>query len=350
MDKGDSESATESTLDSQIQSGQDKTVAVTVVVVEGQEVADMTSFPADLEARRRAVLASEVAGTVEARRVEEGDKVSKGTELISVDTRHLEQRLAEAKAVERQRAIQLDRAKALFERQSITKSQLLNAVTAQEVAAAQLATARLELEKSKIVAPWSGTVSVVHPEVGDFVGPGQSVVELVDTSYLEARATVPSSDVPFLRLGMEAQVLVDVLPGQVFAGKVVRLGAELDPRSRTLDAVIRLPSSVDSVLRPGLAAQVRIARQELSGALLSPLDAVIEMEQGHVVYVAVDATEGVEVEQRPVVLGPVIGEHHVVIEDGLSPGERLVVEGQRRLSPGQNVEVTAETQAGAGEG
>lgn len=315
---------------------------VTVQEIIGRTATDLASFPADLHAKRRAVVAAEIAGRVATRHVEEGSRVRRGAPILTLDTRDLQQRVAEAEAVDRQRALQLERAQALMERRSITNVQLLDALTARDVAAAQLAAARLQLEKAKIAAPWTGTVSEIHPEAGDFLSPGSSVAVLLDTSTLEARATVPSSDVPFLKVGMEAEVSVDVAPGHVFAGRVVRLGAELDPRTRTLDAIIEIPGpTADARLRPGSAAEVRVARQILENAVIVPLGAVIELESGHVAYVVSGDGEGSVAEQREVSLGPVIGADRVVIDDGLAAGDLLVVEGQQRLSPDQPVAVAA---------
>ena len=315
----------------------DRPVAVSTLTLSGRTAVDEASFPADLFPLRRAVLAAEVPGTVESLMVREGQTVAEGRQLVGIDTRSLKQRLVEAEAVDRQRRLQFERAQALLERRSITQMQFLDAQTARDVAAAQLASAQLELEKSKVTAPWTGTVAVLHPEVGDYVGPGQALVELVDTSSLEVRAAVPSSDVPFLRTGQRARVHLDVFPGEVFEGKIVRLATELDPRSRTLEAVVEI-ANADGRLRPGLAAQVKVARRELENALLVPLDTVIEVENGHVVYVA----DGDRAEQRNIVLGPVIGAEHVVVQEGLADGDRLVVAGQLRLSPGQKIAIEPE--------
>ena len=310
----------------------DRAVTVASILVEPSSVIDEATLPAELHPRRRASLAAEVPGTVESIHVDEGQQIRVGQALIAIDTRSLKQRLAEAEAVDRQRRIQFDRAKALLERRSITQSQFLDAQTARNVAEAQLASAQLDLEKSRVTAPWSGTLSTLHPEVGDYVSPGQPLLELVDTTTLEVRATAPSSDVPFLRRGQTARIEVDIFPQEVFEGRIVRLATELDPSSRTLEVVVEIDNA-EARLRPGLAARVRVARRELTDAVLAPLDSVVELENEHAVYVA----EGDRAAQRKVTLGPVIGSEQVVIQEGLSPGDHLIVEGQLRLSPGQKI-------------
>lgn len=317
----------------------DQPVAVSALRLEGQTVIDSTSFPADLVAKRRAVLAAELSGTVDRLRVREGQTVKKGQALVSLDTRALEQRLAEAEAVDRQRAAQLDRSRALMKRRSITRAQLLDSVTARDVAAAQLASARLELEKSTLRAPWSGVVSVLHPEVGDFVSTGLPVVELVDASTLEANATVPAADMPYLKLDMSAEITVDALPDRTFTGRISRLGVEVDRRSRTLEAVVELDNR-DGLLRPGLGARARVQRRSLENALVVPLASVIELEEGRQVFIVGGDPEAPRAELRSVSLGPVIGERRVVVTEGLEAGDRVIVEGRRRVSQGRLLEVS----------
>lgn len=330
-----------------------------IVTVEVREmvptaVTDRASLSAELLPLRRAVLAAEVPGTVDRLRVREGQSVAAGASLLEIDTRALAQRLAEAEAVHRQRQIQFERAEKLLERRSITQVQMLDAVTARDVAVAQLERARLELEKSRVRAPWAGTVAVRHVETGDYVQLGAPVLELVDVRRLEVRAPAPASDVPFLRVGSTAQVRVDVFPGEVFPGRIVRLGTELDPGARTLDVVAEIDNS-DGRLRPGLSARLEVARRELTDALLLPLDAVVELGDRNVVYVVAGGRDGgtgnrpggegatvLRAEQRTVELGPVLGTDGVLITSGLAAGDRVLVGGQRRVSPGQRIRL-AET-------
>jgi membrane fusion protein (multidrug efflux system) len=296
-----------------------------------EDVVDEADLPADLQPLRRAVLAAEVPGTVEAVEVEEGQAVTRGQELVRVDTRELEQRVAEAEALHRQADAQQDRAEALFERRSITQKDLDDAITSKDVAEARLASAKLDLEKSKVKAPWSGRVTDKRVEVGDYVVPGQPVVELVEVSRLKVRAPAPASDVPYLKVGVPAEVRVDAFPGETFEGKVVRLAAELDPDARTLDVEVEIPNR-DGRLRPGMLARVKIPRRTLKGALLLPLESVVDLGDRRVVYVVEDGLA----HRREIELGPTVGER-VVIQKGLSADDRVVVEGTQNVAEGQAV-------------
>ena len=308
-----------------------KVVPVATMLTAAREVVDKASLPADLMPMKRATLAAEVAGTIEKIGVEEGDRVSAGRVLVEIDTRTLQQQLAEAEAVHRHREELFQRAEKLLARQSITQQQFLDAVAERDVAAAQLETARLMLEKSRVAAPWPGTVAARRVEVGDYVVPGQAVIELLDTSRLKVRSPAPASDVPYLKVGLPAKVRLDIYPGEVFHGTVRRLAAALDRSARTLDVEVEIPNP-DGRLRPGMYARLEVPRRTLPAAVLVPLAAVVELEDERVVYVVLDQ----RAVQRRVELGMVIGEQ-VVIASGLAAGERIIVEGQQQVSPGQSV-------------
>ena len=317
-------------------SAEAKVVPVATRLTVSREVVDKTSLPADLLPLKRAVLAAEVAGAIEAITVEEGDRVRTGQVLATVDTRTLRQQLAEATAVAQHREELFQRAEKLLAKQSITQQQVLDAIAERDVAAAQLETARLMLEKSRIKAPWSGTVAARRVEVGDYVMPSQAVIELLDVGRLKVRSPAPASDVPYLRVGLPAEVRLDVFPGEVFSGKVTRLAAELDPSARTLDIEVEIANDAGR-LRPGMYAGLEIPRRVLPAAILVPLAAVVELENERVVYVVVDQ----RAMQRRVELGMVVGEE-VVVREGLAAGERIIVEGQQRVSPGQSVTLASE--------
>ncbi|MCL4837027.1 MAG: efflux RND transporter periplasmic adaptor subunit [Thermoanaerobaculia bacterium] len=316
----------------------EKIASVRTVELLPERVDEIANLPADLLPARRAVLAAEVPGVVETLRFESGQTVARGQLLLAIDTRALEQAVAEAQALARQAEAQYVRAENLFARRSITKQQMLDATTNRDVARARLASAELQRDKSRVRAPWSGRIAARRVEVGDYVVPGQPVAELVDIARLKVRAPARAADAPFLAAGAPVTIRVDAFPGETFEGRVARLDAELDPQSRTLALEVEI-ANPDERLRPGLPARLELRKRTLEGAFAVPLAALVDFEEGKAVYVV---REG-RAERRPVRLGPLVGDR-IVVEDGLLPGERLVVEGQGQVSEGQRV---AEAGAGA---
>ena len=313
----------------------EKAASVRSLRVEARTAIDMARLPADVQPNRRAVLAAEVPGVVERIEAHEGQRVSRGELLVAIDTRSLRQALAEAEAVHRQAVADFERAEQLAERRSITRQQLVDATTGRDVAAARLENARLQLSKSEVRAPWAGTVAVRRVEVGDYAVPGLPLAELVDTSRLKIRAFAPASDVPFLKVGAPARVVLEGIEGEQAEGTVTRLGAELDPGARTLALEVEV-ANPGGRWRPGMLARIELPRRVLEGAVLVPLAAVVDFESEKVLYLV---EEG-RARRQVVELGPVIGVE-VVVSRGLAAGAAVVVEGQQQISDGQPVREAA---------
>jgi membrane fusion protein, multidrug efflux system len=310
---------------------EERTAIVRTVMPSLETVVDRAELSADLLPARRAVLAAEVSGVVDVMRVEVGQRIGAGQLVAAVDTRALAQALAEAEAYHRQATAQHQRATSLYEKRSITQQQLLDAVTAKDVADSRLASVRLDLEKSRIRAPWGGEVAARRVEVGDYVTPGQPVIELVDASTLKVRAPAPALDVPHLEIGSPVSIRVDAYPGEVFTGRLVRFGAELDPRARSLDVEAEIANR-DGRLKPGMSARLEVPRRTLEDAVLVPLEALVDLGEQRAVFVVVDGVA----RRRVVELGPVVGER-VVVLSGVAAGEPVVVEGEQRIADGQAV-------------
>lgn len=311
----------------------ERSVTVSAIEVTPRRVVDRAAWSADLRPLRRATLAAEVAGTVEDLAAEMGDRVAAGAVLARIDTRALRQQVAEAEAVFRQAETLYATAESLFDKRSITRERLIVATTDRDVAAARLESARLNLSKSEVKAPWAGEVASRRVEIGDYVTPGQPILELVGSHRLKVTAPVPAGDVPYLSVGMPVEVTVDVLPGERFGGRIVRLGAELDPDSRTLPVEAEI-ANPERQLKPGMFGRMEASRRTLEAALVVPLSAVVDFERSKVVYLV---HEGVA-RRRPVVLGPVLGEE-VVVKSGLEASDRVIVRGQQQVSDGQPVEL-----------
>lgn len=314
---------------------QQRVAQVETITVQPRAVTQTLDLAVDLRPVRRATLAAEVAGNVEAVEFDLGDAVRRGQVMARIDTRSIETEVAQAKALFDQAVDEAKRAEALFAKQSITRDRLIAARTNRDVAASRLESARIRLAQSQVRAPWSGRVAARRVERGDYVDVGQALYELVDPDPLKVHASVPADNVPYLKVGEQATVDVDALPGRMFTARVVRLGAELDAASRTLELEAELPNP-DSLLKPGMYGRMHLPLRTLDAALVVPLSALVDFEDGKVLYL-VEAGHAV---RRRIVSGPVLGDQ-VVIEEGLQPGDAVIVAGQDQVADGQQVETHA---------
>ncbi|MFA5516395.1 MAG: efflux RND transporter periplasmic adaptor subunit [Desulfuromonadales bacterium] len=319
---------------------------VTVVVVEPVVLADLQetfTLPGSLEAWEDLTLAAEVAGPVRWIGVREGDRVRRGEPLLRIDPETAEANLARARAEFAVREKQLQRLEKLLEQKFVSQQEYDEARKAFDIAHADLARARLALEKSTLLSPVDGVVDLLLIDRGEYVAEGAPVAVLVQVDRLKALVEVPEKDVSWLRSGQT----VDVLPaaiagpaGKVREGKILHLAYKADPLTRTYLAKIEVRNPAGD-LRPGMILRARFLRRELTQAIAIPLYAVVERGGERIVFVEV---QGIA-QRRPVRTGAVLGDR-VVIEEGLRPGDRLLVQGQQLVTDGTKITESVATPTG----
>lgn len=193
-----------------------------------------------------------------------------------------------------------------------------------EQARQTLAQREQNLAKLRIVAPIDGVVTSRDVAVGDTVGTGQNgarvLATIVDTSVLTLTLQVDELDVPRLRPGQPASVLVNALPGRTLTGRVEKIAGEGTVQNgvTTFAVTITVPGEPD--IRPGMTASATVRVAGKDGALVVPAEAV--ERQGGRAFVQV--LDGEDIVRRPVRTG-LENEQVVEVLEGLAEGDRVVV-------------------------
>lgn len=279
---------------------------------------------------RDVTFSAETAGRVEALTVDSGDRVRKGEVLARIDYA-LQVAQREQAAAGHELAVKtLERLVALRADDMVSQQELDQAATQVRTSKAALAIAEAQLTKSVVRSTITGVVARRHAEEGEYASPGLPLVQVVDYRTVIVAAQVPETDAVRVGRGMPATVRFDAL-GREVEGKVHVLMPAADAMSNTYELRVRVENPDHSVLI-GMAATVSVDAARHDGAIVVAQDSVVESEEGHSVFVESGGTA----RRRPVVLGAVEGDRVVVLE-GLSPGDKLVVEGQRSLHDGEPV-------------
>lgn len=330
-----------------------------VMPVEAVVVEAVTGYPVPrsyvgvVEAARGSRPGFEQGGTIEEILVDEGDAVEKGALLARLDTRLLEaesrQReaaLSEAKAAmaliesrwERVERLAPDGAVSEQERDDLM-NQLEAARAAVVRAGAALDRVRVDLEKSSVRAPFSGTVVRRFSDEGDTALPGQPVLVILESGNLEVRIGVPVSRVHGVVPGAEVQ-LTRMRDGDAFSGHVHRTIARLDPAARTVEVILRIDQPAGLISGelvewswPEMVNEsgFRIPASALTGSVrgLWTVHALVESESGF---------DLPQLQSRELEVLHVSGDE-VIVRGALKAGERIVASGVNRVAPGQHVEV-----------
>ena len=189
-----------------------------------------------------------------------------------------------------------------------------------------------ELDRSRLSAPFAGIVAEVNGEIGEFVTPSPvgiptpPAVDLMDISCLYVSAPIDEVDAPRIRVNMKANISLDALAGEVFAGTVKRIAPyvlEVEKQARTVDVEVDFICQQDCEnMLPGYSADIEVILEEQDNVLRIPTEAILEGNK--VLVFAVDKL----LEQREIKTGLSNWEWTQVIE-GLSEGDEVVVSVER---------------------
>jgi membrane fusion protein (multidrug efflux system) len=329
--EGPAEPATQATSPAEI-----RRTNVAVEPVTTRDLQEMLTLPGSLEAWEDLVLAAEIDGPVRWIGPREGQRVRAGEALLKIDPDARQATFDRVRSEAALRAASRDRLRRLLDEKLISPQEYDDAKAASDMADAQSRQARVELEKSTLYAPVAGVLDKWLVDRGEYVTAGTPVAELVRVDRLKALLEVPEKDVGFLEPGEKvriSQAQVNQPGGEEFFGEVIHLAYKADPVTRTYAAKVEVDNR-DGRLRPGMIARVEALRRDLPQVVAVPLHALVDQGGRKVAYVA----EQDVARLREVRLGPVIGEL-VVIEAGLVPGERLLVQGQHLVADGAAIAV-----------
>jgi membrane fusion protein, multidrug efflux system len=281
----------------------------------------------------------------------EGSFVRAGQLLFEIDPRQAQAQLQQAQANLAQAESNLakaDRDVARYEplatQRAISQQELDNARSAQQAARASAGAlraavdnARLNVSWARVTSPISGIAGIANAQVGNLVSP--STVLTTVSKVDPIRVNFPISEQEYLRYQRDpamrhAELELELSDGTTFPqkGRIALSGREVDVKTGTITVVGVFPNP-GNLLRPGQYAKVRATTETKRNALLVPQRAVNELQGLHQVAVI---GAGNVAEVRKVKTGARSGAMWV-IEEGLKPGERVVIEGFSRVKDGQPV-------------
>lgn len=307
--------------------------------------AELRSFPLAAEALGNARanesvdIRPKISATVTEILFEEGQSVAAGDVLIKLDNLEQVADLAAAKAALVDSDASYQRSKELFESNVVAKSQLLQDEAKKIAGEAMVSVAESRMAETIVRAPFAGRIGLRRVSLGSLVGPNTIITTLDDTDIIKVDFDLPEVYLSRLSPGLTVRAHSAAWPDHEFTGVVASIDTRVDPVSRTVRVRSVMPNE-DGRLRPGMFLTVTLLKESVE-AIMIPERALIPERSTQYVFVV---DENQRVERREVHIGrrrP--GE--VEILDGLSIGERVIVDGTQKTRDGQTVKIlaTAET-------
>jgi membrane fusion protein (multidrug efflux system) len=317
----------------------DTLVPVEVQPLKRAPMLAVYSGTAPIEAHDEAEVVAKVGGEVREIYVEEGDTVTAGQVLARLDGDRLRLELAQTDANLRKLERDYNRQLELSQKGLVAKGTAENAKFDLDALRASYDSARLELSYTQIRAPISGVVSARHIKVGNTIKPNDPTFRVTNLDPLIAYVHVPEKEFRKIAAKQPAEVVVDALGGERFAGVIARISPTVDPQTGTFRAEVEVPDSTRH-LKPGMFARVNIVYERRENALQLPRNAILDADGEQSVFVIA----GDKAEQRRIKTG-LANNGWVEVTEGMKGDERVVVVGQAGLKTGTLVKVVSGTPA-----
>lgn len=311
-------------------------VPVEAVQVKVDMVSDEVSAVGTLRSNESVIVRPEIAGRISAIRFDEGEPVDQGQTLVSIDDSTHQAELADAEASLNLAERTFKRLDELFEKGSTSARERDEALARLESARAALQLSQARLDKTDVNAPFSGILGLRRVSPGDYVTPGQDMVNLEDIDPIKVDFRIPERFLSSLSTGQSIRVRVDAFPDRAFEGEVYAIDPQIDPAGRSIAIRARIDNP-ERVLRPGLFARVRLIVDERPDALVVPEQALVPRGEQRYVFKVVDGKAAL----TEVQLGQRRG-GDVEIVEGLAEGETVITAGQLKIRDGVPVTVLGE--------
>lgn len=311
------------------QGGSRGAVKVIAVEVENANLFDEIVTIGDGRARRSTTVLAEVSGRLASINVQSGGYVEAGSVIATLEDQVQRLEVERAEFLLKDAQSVADRVNALGS--TVTAIQRSNAALALQTAELDLREAQFELERRRIIAPFSGWIGIITHNVGDQISTATELTQIDDRSEIVVDFRVPERFVGQIKEGDAIRATPLARPQDELIGKITALDSRIDPDSRTLRLQAALANS-DDTLRAGMAFRIVV---DFTGEAFPSVDplAIQWGSDGPFVWVIADG----KAERKPVLIMQ-RNSDSVLVSGDLSVGDLIVTEGVQSLRPGAEVE------------
>lgn len=283
-------------------------------------------------------LSFKIQGVIQAIHVDEGQRVSAGQLLASLDLAEITAQVKQAKSVYERSDMNMQRFSSLYRDKVITQEQLQAAQTQLDIARSDMQIAQFNQKHAQIRATSDGLVLKRLVEKNELANPNQTAFIISNENLgWVLRVGVTDRDLVRIEKGNLARLKLDAYPQQEISGQVSEIAAAADPRSGLFEVEIHL--NVPTLrLYSGFVASANIHSKQFEDLAFLPVESMISAN-GHNVDLFVINNKR-QAEKRQVQLAFILGDQ-IAIRAGLDEGEKVVSNGAAYLRNGDSVEIAS---------
>lgn len=312
-------------------------VTVEVVTVAKETLAQNISAVGTVMSNEAVEIRSEVTGRVEQIHFKDGATIKTGQPIITLEDSVQQAELNRAQADVELKRNNVKRAKELTTKGFASEVRLEEAQAEYKLAQATVELAKANLAKTRIVAPFSGKLGIRRVSPGDYVSPGEVLVNLDQMEKVKIEFTVPERYLPQVKVGSEVALTSDARPGQPLKAKINAIESRIAEQNRSIQ-IQALADNKDAALYSGQFVQVSLPLAQQQAGLVVPDQSLVPI--GNQVFVFRVKDDAVE---KVVVKTGARTQSKAQIIEGLQEGDVIVSAGQQRLQDGAKVAPRAPT-------
>ena len=304
-----------------------RVIIETVTATDGME--KHHPYVGIIEAESSAMVSFIGTGLLKEVKVSEGQRVRKGQLIASIDDTQARNSIQAAEAMLTQAKDAEARMKQLHDNKSLPDMKWIEVQSKVQQAEATFEMAKKNLADCSIYAPCDGVIGSKLMSVGETVLPSQPIATVLHINHVKVKLSIPEQEISNIDSRTSSTISVPALNNASFEGGIIEKGVEADALTHTYNARINVRNS-DMKLLPGMVCQVVLkSHEEYSDKTVSlPVKAVQQAaDKTYFVWIV----QGKKSVRRPVQIGRTFA-NRILITEGLSEGEKVIVEGYQKVS------------------
>mgnify|MGYP002515491539 CR=1 FL=1 len=330
-------------------------VKVEVLTIGDDTHGETRDYVGTVEEKMGSALSFEVAGNITSLRVDEGDYVKRGQVLATIDPISLKEAHRATLTTLKQAQDAYNRFLPLHKSGTISDMRWVDIESKLEQAKSAESIARQQLSHTTLIAPYAGVIASKDADMGTYVLPGQPILKLADVAQVNVKISVPESEISHIKIGDRVSISVAALDGTIFTGNISEKGIDANPISHTYDVKVLIANSHGKLL-PGMVCNAKVFTSRYASTALnsnaSQSNSTPQTTEPTTPYVVIPANcieldvdnsrfvwtvVGGKAHQQPVQVGDFKG-NGIIILSGIKPGDKVIVNGQQKVSEGMKVE------------
>lgn len=288
-----------------------------------------------VESDKNVTILPEMPATIISLKVKEGDRVSAGQVIATLDAGTFNKQVAELQTQLSLAATVYEKRKRLWEQKIGSEIEYLQAQNQKEGLENSIATLKQQMSKSVVTSPISGTIDEVYAKQGELANPAMPIARVINVSDVKLTADVSENYLASVKKGDKVKIFFSAL-GTEMEQKVSFVGQTINTANRTFKVQIDLPNK-DGAIKPNLVGTVKINDFQKENAITIPTNLIqLGTDGGKFVYV-VQEEEGKKVAKKVTVKTGMSYEGSTIIEEGLSATDQVISKGYNEVVDGENV-------------